>query len=321
MAAKGLVPVQPDILLAACAYLFQSGEPPFMEAARQTILDYPQNILTSTLKGELSPWVLEILGKILRDREEILEVILLNERSPQSFIKEIAHDCSERATHLIANNQERIIENPEIVLALEANPKNLKSTTDRLRQFLSLAGIEIPGDKKLVAVEAAAPAAPADLRFQEDGGAAEIEKIEEALSEEKKENLRKFIYGLSIGGKIKLSMKGNKEARGILIKDANKLVSLAVLKSPKITDNEVAMFAGMKSLADDVVRNIADNVQWTKNYAVKLSLLNNPKTPLSHSMKFLKFLNLRDLKELANSREVPAPLQKATKELVRLKMK
>jgi hypothetical protein len=235
----------------------------------------------------------------------------------------VAGECSEALTQVIVNNQERIIERPEIVKRLEANPNNLKSNTDRLRHFLKLSGIRIPGED--VATE------EVDL-LQEDSGldqkfleaiADGVELVEtgKVLTEAEKLNLVQFISKLSIGGRIKLAMKGNKEARSILIRDSNKLIAIAVLKSPRITENEVAHYTTIKSLSEDVVRTISVNPAWTKNYGVKLGLCFHPKTPLQYSISGMKFLTLRDLQKLCRDKNIPGPLTKAAKQLLNLKRK
>ena len=47
---------------------------------------------------------------------------------------------------------------------------------------------------------------------------------------------------MPVGKRIKLAYKGNKEAR-ILIRDTNKSVSVAVLKSGKVNAGEIAVYA------------------------------------------------------------------------------
>ena len=57
--------------------------------------------------------------------------------------------------------------------------------------------------------------------------------------------------------KIKLARMGNKEARGLLVRDRNKLVATAAIRSPKMTENEVESFAKARNVSDEVLRIIA----------------------------------------------------------------
>ena len=68
------------------------------------------------------------------------------------------------------------------------------------------------------------------------------------MEEGKKLSLSKRIMSMNVSEKIKLATKGNKEARGILMRDSNKLVSVAVIRSPRITDGEVLGLAQSKIL-------------------------------------------------------------------------
>jgi hypothetical protein len=121
---------------------------------------------------------------------------------------------------------------------------------------------------------------------------------------------------MSISEKIKLATLGNKEARGVLIRDSNKLVCTAVIRSPRITDGEVLSCAGNKAINDDVFRIIYGNREWTKKYKIKMALLKNPKLPLTIGMKFLSTLREGDIKDLARDKNVPAGLQGMAKKML-----
>jgi hypothetical protein len=116
--------------------------------------------------------------------------------------------------------------------------------------------------------------------------------------------------------RIKLAFKGTREQRSQLIRDSNKLVSAAVLSSPKLTETEVVAFAKMANVAEDVLRIIAANRTWTKNYGVVLGLARNPKTPPAISMQIVQRLNERDLKMLSVDRNVPEAVRLAARKFV-----
>ncbi len=323
MIAKGAAPIPPHILVSAWCYMIDGGFSDLAETAKETLLKYPEKMLLPVLEGELPSWVLLVLGRIWKDNENLLQIILLNAAAPDELFLEVAPTCSEKLTILISNNQERIIEVPQLVLALESNPKNLKSNTDKLRHFLRLSGIGIPGDADGAPIELMAEnEAELERQFLENLGEDQEDKLLSfGLSEEQRKSLQAYIQGMGIGAKVKLAFKGNKEARQILIRDPNKLVALGVLKSPKLTDSEIALYCGIKSLGEDVVRVISNNSTWTKNYPVKLSLCFHPKSPLQQSMSFIKFLNMRDLIKVSKDKNIPAPLTKAAKHLVSIKRK
>jgi hypothetical protein len=124
------------------------------------------------------------------------------------------------------------------------------------------------------------------------------------------------LSSLSIMQRMKLAMKGTRTQRAQLIRDSNKLVSAAVLSSPKLTETEVEAFAKMANVAEEVLRTIAHNRAWTKNYAVISALTKNPKTPPAISMNMLQRLNERDLKSLSIDRNVPEGVRLAARKFV-----
>jgi len=113
--------------------------------------------------------------------------------------------------------------------------------------------------------------------------------------------------------RMKLAMRGSREQRSKLIRDSNKLVAVAVLSSPKLNESEVENFARMANLSEDVLRIIATNRAWSKNYNVVAALTKNPKTPTALAMGFLQRLNERDLKMLASDRNVAEPVRLAAR--------
>ncbi len=134
------------------------------------------------------------------------------------------------------------------------------------------------------------------------------------LSEaDEREGVAAKLAKMSFPQKLKAAIKGSKEMRAILVRDPNKLISVSVLSSPKLTENEVEAFARMANVSDDVLRMIGKNRAWTKNYSVIVGLTKNPKTPVAMSMNFLSRLSARDLGLLAVDRNVAEPVRIAAK--------
>jgi hypothetical protein len=123
----------------------------------------------------------------------------------------------------------------------------------------------------------------------------------------------RLLANLPVIDRMKLAMRGTREQRSQLIRDSNRLVAAAVLSSPKLTEAEVEAFAKMANLSEDVLRVIAVNRAWVKNYNVVSALTRNPKTPPALAMGFLQRLNERDLKKLAMDRNVSEPVRLAAR--------
>jgi hypothetical protein len=116
---------------------------------------------------------------------------------------------------------------------------------------------------------------------------------------------------------VQFAIKGGSEARRTLIRDSNKVVQRAVLQSPRLTDQEVEAFASMTSLTDEILRLIATNRNFRKNYTVIRNLMNNPKTPLDVSLHMLPMLNAMDLKRLTLNKNIPETLRSTSIKLQR----
>lgn len=142
-------------------------------------------------------------------------------------------------------------------------------------------------------------------------------------TEEDDENLSKYQRALEMGvsEKIKMAMTGDKEWRGIFLKDSNKLVCAAVLKNPRITDGEILMLAKNKSSNEELIRLVTMNREWIKNSEIKKALIYHPKTPLPKALRYMSVLTEKDLKHLAKSRGVSQVLVNNARRMLTNKQK
>ena len=118
------------------------------------------------------------------------------------------------------------------------------------------------------------------------------------------------IARLSVGERVQLAMKGSREERFILIRDAAKVVSLAVLESPKLTESEVEFFSALRNVQEGVLRGISMKRKFMKVYTVIKALVNNPRTPLDVSLPLVAHFHLSDLKALSVNKNVNDTLRK-----------
>ncbi len=138
----------------------------------------------------------------------------------------------------------------------------------------------------------------------------------EPSTEEEKMSMVQRLAAMKVPEKVKAAMKGSREMRNVLVRDPNKMVCMAVMSSPKMTETEVEAIARMGSVSEDVLRVIAMNRAWTKNYGVIMSLVKNSKTPLAMTLNLLNRLNEKDLKGISTSRNVPDPLRIAARKKI-----
>ena len=128
--------------------------------------------------------------------------------------------------------------------------------------------------------------------------------------EERRDSTLQKIAKLDVKGRISLAIRGSKEERSILIRDGTKLVAMAVLESPKVSDGEVENFAQQKNVLEAVLRAIPMKRRFAKNYAVVRNLVFNPRTPLDLSLGLMKNLLVHDLKNLSGNKEVADTIRK-----------
>jgi hypothetical protein len=140
-----------------------------------------------------------------------------------------------------------------------------------------------------------------------------------AAEQERGSALQK-ISRLDIKGRIQLAMKGNKEERSLLIRDGTKIVALAVLDSPKITDGEVEKFASQKNVLEAVLRTIPMKRRFMKHYGIVRNLVFNPRTPLDVSLGLMKNILVNDLRNLSGNKEVSETVRKLALKMFKQKM-
>jgi len=309
MAARGALPLEPMELASVLFVLANAPEPEVKETARGSLESLPDHILSSVLTGPAHPALLSFMARVHQDSEARCEAIALNNATDDTTIAWLATLPHSRVVDIISQNQERMLRCEEIVDALGANPLTGRAVIERILSFLGLEERETIDDDEILDEEAATTAVLELLgedmgevarQLASEGG--DENSSNEAIAEG---NLYSIVQNMSVMQKIKLARVGGKEARSMLVKDRNRIVASAVLASPKLTETEVIVFAQNRSIGDEMLRIISNNREWTKNYQVKLALTTNPKTPVSQAVKFLNYLQDKDLRNLMKSRDVP----------------
>ena len=207
---------------------------------------------------------------------------------------------------------------PEIVAAAGATVARLPEAP--LAAFLARS--DVPDEvREYFASRASVAAVPAadDLCANELGAPPQSESSEPdslpraeeeaAPAEQERLGAAQRLAQMNVAARMKVATQGTREERGILIRDPNRLVSSAVLASPKLTGSEVEAIARMSNVSDEVLRIIGTTRTWIKNYPVIAALVKNAKTPIAVSLSLLNRLTERDLKMLVTDRNVPEPVR------------
>lgn len=353
MAARGMAPLRPADLAVALYQLSFDADPTVASAAQAAPQNVPEALLLSLVKEPLPAAVLHHLGtRIPEQRAAALEALLYNPHTADATFGALAARLPERFLDIIFENETRLLRTPAIVKALFGNKAARMSSVNRALELCARNGVavDVPGFEEMVqeirqspeAVQATADQVFAQLAEATASLQAELPPVEAgdegtpalvgaddgpteetvrkeapaAASDDKRKSAVIDFSKLKIYEKIRLATFGNSYCRANLIRDSNRLVAMAVIKSPMITDSEVISAAGNKAVHEDVIRYIANSRDFTKLYATRWALVNNPKCPLTMAMRFLSTLSKNDLKKVAKSKNVPAAISTTARRLV-----
>ena len=350
MGAKALVPMGPKEMATALFMLTFDADAAIREAAIKSAAGLPDRILSVALRDEtIDPPVLDYYADAFTGRDEYLEMLVLNPATPDTTVQRITARADERIVEIVAQNQLRMLRHADIVRALVNNAAARPSTVDNVCDFCVRSGLLLEDLPAFRAArrrihggseqdDALAKKVAADQQIAEARAEAALEQMgataadasedgpvppgspEEQQLEQKKLSITQQIMRLSIAKKIEwANKKGNREVRSILLRDPNKLVQLAVMQSPRITEGEVAKVALSRTAPQEVLQYIYNSRQLMKNYQIKVNLINNPKMPVGVSMRFLSSLRMAEVKAVAKNKNVPHGLATAAKKLVEKK--
>ena len=143
---------------------------------------------------------------------------------------------------------------------------------------------------------------PDGLVHESEAGAGPLSLPNPSTQEEA---LWALIRAMSVGERIKLALKGNKETRGILLRDPNRLIPRLVLQNPRISEDEIQTVAKDRNSDEELLVLITDSRDWMKVYAIRLALVENARTPVAKAIRLLQTLDERDLVRLSKSKNVP----------------
>jgi hypothetical protein len=337
MAARGLVPLQrPGDLLTVLYQLAIDGDAAIAGAARATAAGLPEKVLAGALvDAGLDPRVLDWIAPGLAHKPALQEAVIANPATADQTMAIIAAKGGAHEVDLVAQNEQRLLRHPEIIAAMYTNPKARMSTVDRAVELAVRNQVRVPGlaawDEIARALAGGAPVED-DAAFSQaaaglaelddsplisgDAEAFDVEESSEGEAAPEVDEKRIPINKLSIPGKIRLATLGNAFARGVLVRDPLKIVAVAAIKSPGVSEIEAARYAGNQALCEDVIRFIAGKREWTKLYGVKKSLIMNPKSPLPDVTRLLPHMRDKDLRNIAKSKGVPSAVVAQTRRLL-----
>ena len=337
-AARGVLPVGHEELLAILIYLQNDNEPEVCENARNTLEnEFSESLLKTILESPSAPAeILEYYGSFPFRSETLLEVVIENKATPDSTIATIAEQVEARLIDLVLVNLMRLLRSPFILEALERNSRATPDITRRLgeirEEFFEKRNNFIPihrtrAEEKAMKAQMDQEEAlekgeesfiySGEIKEGEDVANLTLDSLAddgyvtfEEMPEDQKLSTIQKISRMTVAERVQTALKGSREERIILIRDSNRIVASAVLESPKLTDSEVEAVALMKNVSQDILRLVGTRREFAKSYTVIHNLVRNPRTPVATSLGMLNRILTNDLRALSRNRNVPEVIRK-----------
>jgi hypothetical protein len=324
--ARGFLPLPQEELVSVLAYLSASEDEEIANAAQASITDLPPNLVMAfTSSATSDPDHLTRLMASSRD-PVVLEALIRNKAVPDGAVLSLALRVEPAVQDIIIINQARILRAPGILDALLANPKLSPDVKRRVletrEEFFDkkarIAHIELPPGLPLEPDLLDTPLDDiADLLEKADDP--EFQTAPPLPPPEEKDEKKKAIWvqmqSMTIAQKVMLAFRGDKMVRMLLVRERNKLVSSAVMRNARMTENEAETIAGMRNVDDEVLRILSTRRDWMGKYPIMLALVRNPKAPVGVVLPMINRLALRDLKFLRDDRGVAEVVRTTAKRL------
>jgi hypothetical protein len=336
MAAKGIIPgLKPGDIVTVLAILASDDDDKLARTAKETLGKLPPPILDGALGAELPQVATLALATNYPTNHSVIERLLRQRAIGTEALELLAGRADERAGELIATNEALMLKNPSVIEKLYMNERVRMSTADRLLELAVRNGLElkIPAYKEAAqAIQNELIPEPSeeptydDVLFEETRRIAEETQLSSdddthEVDDEGEEHLRaKFvplhakIAAMTITQRIRTAMLGTAAERLMLVRDTNRLVAAAAAKSPRMQEPEAARISASRAVSDEVLRILALNREFTRNYQIKLNLTTNPRTPFTFAVRLIPHLRDADLRKLAKSKNITGAIATAVKQ-------
>lgn len=317
-AARGFVPLSPADLVRAVASIVAFGDPELVPLCEETFRSFePEALLGAARAPEAKSEQLDGIARRTQERR-VLEAVIQHRAVANVTLVWLARRVPAELQDVLVTNQSRLLAAPEIVESLFENPDLSTDIRRRADEFLEEfflkkereEGEPLPEAEEAVEEVAPAAQAPAAAAARAASpGAAETE-------EDAAKDVLIRLTSLTVAQRIRVAFRGNREERLFLVRDTNRLVSTAVLKSPKTNEADAEAIANMKSVSEDVLRAIAHRREWMKKYSLMAAIVKNPRSPIDVTLSLIPRLSQRDQNVLSTDRNVPEAVRVTARRLI-----
>ena len=320
MAAQAMAPMPAQQQVLSLYQLSFDADDEIASVSIESAKNLPAAVLKQALPATPHPGVLNFYATY-HVASDIVQLIVLNPVvSGHTLARICAKTSNKQILVIISNNQDRILSSPPIVTALYHNKYAPLSAVQKVLELVVRNNVDLDGIPELDAIKQGilssdgAMSASADSTAQDECFDQVIAAGEKPAEESTRNLSSQQIKELPLFAKVRLATIGSSFHRSVLVKDRNRTVYMAAIRSPAVSEQEAIKFSGVKELEEDVIRYISTKREWHRNYSLKLNLVNNPKCPLPVALKLLAHLRQNDLRQIARSRSVPAVVARSAKQ-------
>ena len=320
--ARGFLPLAQDDLISVLVYCGASDDREIAGYARASLADVPGRAMFEYASNEqIEPAHLLRLLNITHDNL-VIEALIRNRSVSDAAIADLARRADPAVQDVIVINQARIIRAPEILEALLENPalspdarRRALETKEEFFEKKARLEAEAEAEPELIdaPLEAIADLLEKAAQEPEVAPSSLVQLTEGEQADPTKMVLWRRLMFMTVAEKVMVAYRGDRTARMLLVRDRNKLICSAVMRNPRMTEQEAENIASMRNVEDEVLRILANRRDWTSKYNIMWTLVRNPKTPVGVVLPFINRLTLRDLKGLKDDRGV----QQTVREMAR----
>jgi len=339
----GSLPVPTLDLLQALAHACLK-ETHYAQRGLDFFATMPESLLSGVVSEPMDPPAPLQLVLCHRKEPALLETALLNPALTAKIVEASVPSLPGSVLEIVLNNQVLWMECHRILDLLEEHPEGEYVIKRRVNEFrfdilrlipeeVKKQRLEIIDEVEAGRLDRAWSELPLPKEKSQEEADAEVESEDVAaerrmlaqkplVDDEGNEitlTLTQRVMKLNTNQKIMLAIKGGKEERTLLIREANRLIQVNVIRNGRITEGEVAYIAQMRTVNEEVLRIISNSREWMKKYPITKALVMNPRTPLPVAMTHFKRLYESDMKLLIKDRNVAELLRREAKRMVDMK--
>jgi hypothetical protein len=317
LAASGFLPLAPEDLIPLQVQFARGRDAELAGKASEALRQVDVRVAAPFLEHLAGEDVLAFFA-VQISHPRLIETILRRRDVPRRLLVDLARRLPPDLQEILVLRQDAILDEPEILSALEANPQLSNYVQRRITEYRehllprerTVRPVPVPEGPEEIDDDALAAAVAAVRSLPPEG---EIEE-KTGLSEGQ-------IRMLSVPARLKLARGAPRNLRNLLLRDTNPQVACAALLFNNLSDQEIEQTASSRSVQQEVLDAIARKREWIGRYPVMKALIQNPRTPLTIALKYVPKLAVKDLRDMAKDRNIPDAVRSMALRLYRIKQK